>query len=122
MSDLKLLVGRRLRQMRKEKGLTQAALAEKAEMIDTYLAGVERGERNIALETLEKIVKALDAEPMDAFRFGSLEPGKGIEEKRDVIRLLAAFLEERSLEEIDLVRKMAKDIMVTIDAEKRKLN
>ncbi|MEF3309598.1 helix-turn-helix domain-containing protein [Paenibacillus sp. GYB004] len=121
MSKLKVLVGKRLRQMRKERGLTQAALAERADMIDTYLAGVERGERNIALETLEKIMTALNAEPIDAFRFGELEAGKGLEGKRDVIRLLGAFLEERSMEEIELVRKMAKDIMATIDAEKRKM-
>lgn len=54
MTELKILVGKRLRQMRSEKGLTQAALAERADMIDTYLAGIERGERNIALETLQK--------------------------------------------------------------------
>ena len=35
MTELKVLVGKRLRQMRSEKGLTQAALAERADMIDT---------------------------------------------------------------------------------------
>jgi transcriptional regulator with XRE-family HTH domain len=43
MVELKVLVGKRLRGMRKEKGLTQSAVAERADMIDTYLAGVERG-------------------------------------------------------------------------------
>ncbi|MNG15246.1 HTH-type transcriptional regulator SinR [compost metagenome] len=119
MEELKVLVGRRLRQMRKERGLTQLVAAERAEMIDTYLAGVERGERNISLESLEKIVKALDAEPIDAFRFGQLEPAKDLQDKRELIRLLSAFLEERSLEEIALVRRMAKDVMATIDAENR---
>lgn len=122
MAELKVLVGRRLRQMRKEKGLTQLVTAERAEMVDTYLAGVERGERNISLESLEKIVNALDAEPIDAFRFGGLELGKGLDEKRDVIRLLAAFLEERSMAEIELIRKLTRDVMATIDAEKRKKN
>jgi transcriptional regulator with XRE-family HTH domain len=122
MAELKALVGKRLRQMRKEKGLTQLSLSERAEMVDTYLAGVERGERNISLESLEKIVTALDAEPIDAFRFGELELGKGLEGKRDTIRLLASFLEERSIEEIELIRRMTKDVMATIDAEKRKNN
>lgn len=120
MAELKVLVGMRLRQLRREKGLTQLVAAERAEMADTYLAGVERGERNISLESLEKIVKALDAEPIDAFRFGELESSKKLGEKRDVIRLLAAFLEERSMEEIELVRKLSKDVMATIDSEKRK--
>jgi transcriptional regulator with XRE-family HTH domain len=91
-------------------------------MVDSYLAGIERGERNISLESLEKIVTALDAEPIDAFRFGELELGKGLEEKRLSLRVLSSFLEERSFDEIELIRKMAKDIMATIDAEKRKSN
>ncbi|NQX63755.1 helix-turn-helix transcriptional regulator [Paenibacillus qinlingensis] len=120
MAELKILVGKRLRQMRKERGFTQLTAAERCDMENTYLAGVERGERNISLESLEKIVKALGAEPIDAFRFGDLEMSKGLEGKRDAIRLLAAFLEERSMEEIELIRKMSKDVMATIDSEKRK--
>ncbi|MCY9664899.1 helix-turn-helix domain-containing protein [Paenibacillus alginolyticus] len=123
MSDLKLLVGKRIRALRKAKGLSQATLAERAGSVsDSYLAGIERGERNISLESLEKIVTALDAEPIDAFRFGELELGKGLEEKRLSLRVLSSFLEERSIEEIELIRKMAKDVMATIDAEKRKSN
>jgi len=118
MSDLKKLVGRRIRTMRKAKGWSQATLAERAGMVDSYVAGIERGERNISLESLEKIVRALEAEPVDAFRFGDLELGKGLEGKRDAIRLLASFLEERSLEEIELIRRIAKDVMATIDKEK----
>jgi Predicted transcriptional regulator with C-terminal CBS domains len=120
MSDLKKLVGRRIRAMRKAKGWSQATLAERAGMVDSYVAGIERGERNISLESLEKIVRALEAEPVDAFRFGDLELGKGLEGKRDAIRLLASFLEERSLEEIELIRRIAKDVMATIDKEKTK--
>lgn len=122
MSDLKILVGKRIRAMRKAKGWSQATLAEHAEMVDSYLAGVERGERNISLESLEKIVRALEAEPIDAFRFGDLELGNGLDGKRSAIRLLVAFLEERSLEEIELVRRLTKEVMTTIDVEKRKSN
>lgn len=122
MSDLKKLVGKRIRSLRKAKGWSQAVLAERAQLVDSYLAGVERGERNISLETLEKIVKALEAEPIDAFRFGELGLGKELEDKRVSIRLLSSFLEERGLGEIELIRKMAMDIMITIDDEKRKSN
>lgn len=48
-------------------------------MVDSYFASFERGERNISLESLEKVVMALDAEPIDAFRFGELEIVKGLE-------------------------------------------
>ncbi|MBJ6360912.1 helix-turn-helix domain-containing protein [Paenibacillus sp. GCM10012307] len=120
MVELKVLVGNRLRQIRKEKGLTQLVAAERAELEATYLAGVEQGRRNISLESLEKIVKALEVEPIEAFRFGALELNNDLAEKRDSIRLLSAFLEERSMEEIELIRKLAKDVTATIDIEKRK--
>src|SRR5690606_21815628 len=115
--DLKILVGRRIREMRKAKGWSQAVLAEKAGVVDTYLAGVERGERNISLESMEKIVKALEAEPIDAFRFGKLELGKHLEDKRISIRLLASYLEERSIEEIEMVRRVVRDMLETFDGQ-----
>lgn len=47
--------------------MTQEALAEKAELHYSYIGGVERGERNISLETLEKIIKALEISPLNCF-------------------------------------------------------
>lgn len=52
-------VGRRIRQIRTEQGLSQEKLALKAELDRTYLAGVEQGKRNPSLKSLEKIIDAL---------------------------------------------------------------
>lgn len=49
-----------IRKLRKENGLSQENLAEKANLDRTYISGVERGVRNITLESLESIVIALD--------------------------------------------------------------
>ena len=62
-------VGSRIRQLRKASGLTQEQLARRAGMDYKYLGSVERGERNVTLENLERIVKALGVEPYDLFAF-----------------------------------------------------
>ncbi|MDT3425286.1 transcriptional regulator with XRE-family HTH domain [Paenibacillus forsythiae] len=51
-------VGNRIRELRKAKGWTQEQLAEAASLHYSYIGGVERGDRNISLETLEKIIAA----------------------------------------------------------------
>ncbi|MET1168220.1 helix-turn-helix transcriptional regulator, partial [Bacillus velezensis] len=52
-------VGNRIRELRKAKGWTQEQLAEAAGLHYSYIGGVERGDRNISLETLEKIINGL---------------------------------------------------------------
>ena len=56
--------------MRLQKGITsQIELASKAHLDRTYIGGVERGERNVALKNIEKIANALNVEISDLFRF-----------------------------------------------------
>lgn len=52
-------VGLRIRRYRQHQGLTQEALAEKAELHHTYIGQVERGEKNLTIHSLEKILSAL---------------------------------------------------------------
>lgn len=58
--DIKLKVGQRIRQLRKELELSQEALALKAEVDRTYVTDVENGRRNVSLEILERLIKALN--------------------------------------------------------------
>jgi transcriptional regulator with XRE-family HTH domain len=55
--------GVRVRERRTQLGLSQRALAERAEMDWSYVAQVERGERNIALRNILKLAAALDLDP-----------------------------------------------------------
>lgn len=64
------LVGKRMRQLRKKKGLSQEALANECELDRTYIASVENGKRNISIVNLEKISKALKVSLSDFFNFG----------------------------------------------------
>ena len=59
--------GKHLKALRKEYGLSQEALADKASLDRTYVSGVETGKRNISLKALSSIAKALDKNLSELF-------------------------------------------------------
>lgn len=58
--DIKEKIGQRIRTLRKELNLSQEALALKSEVDRTYMTDVENGRRNVSIEILEKIIRALE--------------------------------------------------------------
>ncbi|XZF13038.1 helix-turn-helix domain-containing protein [Chitinophagaceae bacterium MMS25-I14] len=58
--EIKRLIADRIKEIRKGKELSQEAIAFKAEIDRTFMSHVERGERNISIETLQKILTALE--------------------------------------------------------------
>jgi transcriptional regulator with XRE-family HTH domain len=59
--------GGRVRELRKEQGLSQEALALVCGLDRTYVGGVERGERNISLVNIYRIAAALGIPVKDLF-------------------------------------------------------
>jgi transcriptional regulator with XRE-family HTH domain len=59
--------GQRLRTLRKERGLTQEELAELSGLDRTYISGIERGRRNVALRNIEVLAQALDVSICELF-------------------------------------------------------
>jgi transcriptional regulator with XRE-family HTH domain len=60
--DVRERVGFNLQRLRREKGLSQEELADRAEVHQTYLSGVERGKRNPTITVLQRIAEALGAD------------------------------------------------------------
>jgi transcriptional regulator with XRE-family HTH domain len=61
--QLQRIVGRNLRRHRMEQGYSQEAFADQMGVHRTYFSSVERGERNLTLQTLEKIADFLSVDP-----------------------------------------------------------
>ena len=61
--DVKKKFGKRLAELRKERGLSQEALALESGLARSYLGGVERGQRNIALVNICILAQTLKVKP-----------------------------------------------------------
>lgn len=59
MIDIRAQFGEQLRKVRQDKGVSQEALAESADLHRTYVSSVERGERNISLNNIARLAEAL---------------------------------------------------------------
>jgi transcriptional regulator with XRE-family HTH domain len=55
-------------------GISQEALAERAGLHRTYVADIERGARNLALENIEKLAVALEISISDLFAKYGVDP------------------------------------------------
>ena len=62
---LNYIVASNLKRLRKKLGMSQEDLADKCGLHRTYLGAIERSERNITLQTLEKLAESLEISPLD---------------------------------------------------------
>jgi transcriptional regulator with XRE-family HTH domain len=73
MSNIKGRFGKRVRELRLARGLSQEELAFRVGVHRTYLGSIERGERNPALKNIAAIAKALDVTLSELFSFEEKE-------------------------------------------------
>ncbi|MEI3410024.1 MAG: helix-turn-helix transcriptional regulator [Christensenellales bacterium] len=67
--DIKLLVGKRVKQLRNEREISQEELANLAGLDRTYITSVECGKRNISIVNIEKLANALQVSLKEFFSF-----------------------------------------------------
>ncbi|NBD25551.1 helix-turn-helix domain-containing protein [Paenibacillus glycinis] len=112
MADLVNQIGNKIRILRKNRGLTQAELGEKVDLPQSYIGGIERGEKNISIVTMERIIDALRISPVELFSTVQLS------EKEQVLDSLKVLLLTRSLNEIEIIYRLSKDVLAALDTKK----
>lgn len=65
--DIKQRLGKRIRELRRKRAISQEQLADLCELHRTYISSVELGKRNVSLLNISKIAKALNCEIKDLF-------------------------------------------------------
>lgn len=65
---VKKILGKRIRELRIQRNMSQEKFALHINMDRTYLASVESGKRNISLENIEKIAKGFGMKLEELFR------------------------------------------------------
>jgi transcriptional regulator with XRE-family HTH domain len=69
MGSLSAHVSERIRELRNSRGLSQEQLALKANLNTSFIGAIERGVKKPTVDTLEKIITALDISVQDFFNF-----------------------------------------------------
>ncbi len=104
-------LGERIRFLRKERNLSQETLGELADIHTKYIGAIERGEKNVTIESLVKVTSGLGITMDELFRH--LAPM----EKEDDLNKIVELLSNRSAEDKALALKL---IAAVFEWEKEK--
>ncbi len=66
--NIRVKIGKRLRELRTKKGLSQEKFSFICELDRTYIASIEQGRRNVSIANIEKIAKGLDMSVYEFFK------------------------------------------------------
>lgn len=86
MVNIKNLFGRKIKEYRKKKNLTQAQLAELVNVDDKHISCIESGKNFPSPDLIERLATSLDVEPKDLFEFYYLQDAEDL--KSDIITML----------------------------------
>lgn len=103
--DEKRLIGYRIKELRKSKGLSQEELAERAETSPNYLSRMERGTENPTMDMLIKLANALEVEMWEMFDFGH-EVGQ-----KELKETMNRFLKELDEDKLRIAVKLLRAVV-----------
>lgn len=104
MSDISKIIGTRIRNYRKSRGLSQETLAELAKCHPTYIGQIERGEKNATVDSIFRITTALKI-PMSAL-FEKIGDGNTEEIPLAVYEIAAAKSPEEQKRFFELLKEI----------------
>ena len=115
MNLLLVRLGKRVRELRKSQGLSQEKLGSRAGLHYTYIGAVERGERNLSLQSMEKIAKGLKVNITEFF-----PPPQTLSPKGQLIEEIVNLLRHKDPKVLQLVLKVVKAIIQGNTSERKK--
>jgi len=105
VEDVKRLIGNRIRQLRKERGLSQEELGDKSDLHYTHIGAIERGEKNWSIETLVKVAGGLKVTINDLL----IQPSKP-EDIKSLKKGVIAEINQASPEALKIFSDMVKGV------------
>ncbi len=108
MVTLKVLLGERVRELRKGLGWTQTELAAKAGMDYRYVGALERGEVNISSDNIEKVAVGIGVKPYQLFLFSMEDKKRGEADFSE--EQIRGVLDSASTETREVLLKIVKEV------------
>lgn len=106
MKTTKQLLGARIKELRKFRGLSQEQLSEKVDIDPKYVSFIECGRSSPSLETMESIARSLEVEIKDLFEFAHLQAG-GVKVE-EIEKLLEGADEEKKRTILKIIRAVVR--------------
>jgi XRE family aerobic/anaerobic benzoate catabolism transcriptional regulator len=105
MSETKVLLGKRIRSLRRLKDYSQEQLAEKAGISGKYVGEIERGQANISIDVLDNLSKALE------ISISSLLDFEHESERKELIKKLTASLKSADDNALRIIFRMVTSLL-----------
>ena len=104
--EIKELIGRRIKYLRKSKGMSQEELAEKMGINPKYLSSIERGKENPTLDTFIKLTSTLNIDISEPFSCTHEQSPKELK------MIISDLVKGNDKEKLKLLAKIAKAINI----------
>lgn len=109
MAELRKQMGIRIRAIRNAKGLTQQKLADIASLDYRYIGALERGERNFSIDTLEKVITALNVS-ISELMYSKEQVAKDETVRQEAIDEYVALTSKLDEKQIGILRRVSKEV------------
>ena len=106
MAEISKLVGKRIKELRKGRGLTQAQLGSEADMNDKCISEIERGSSKLTVDALNKIANGLKVPAKDILDFDAIKPTR-----KELEEDLLWMIQKTSDEQIVFLHKLGSEIL-----------